>query len=313
MIKLAIVSPCYNEEAVLDISAKRLNQLFDRLIEQQMISPDSFVMFVNDGSKDQTWPIISRLHSESPRFKGLNLAHNVGHQNAIMAGMMTAKDMADAVVTMDADLQDDLEAIPQMIEAYDQGYDVVYGVKVQREADPILKRLSAQAFYKLQKSMGIDSIYNHADFRFISKRVLNQLALYREKNLYLRGIIPQIGYPSTSVNYALAPRPAGKSKYDLHRMLSLALNGITSFSVKPLYAILYLGIIFILISIIIGFYVIYSLIANTAVHGWASLMLSVWLVGGFILIAVGGVGLYVGKIYQEVKDRPLYHVQDLLD
>jgi glycosyltransferase involved in cell wall biosynthesis len=313
MIKLAIVSPCYNEEAVLDISAKRLNQLFDRLIEQQMISPDSFVMFVNDGSKDQTWPIISRLHSESPRFKGLNLAHNVGHQNAIMAGMMTAKDMADAVVTMDADLQDDLEAIPQMIEAYNQGYDVVYGVKVQREADPILKRLSAQAFYKLQKSMGIDSIYNHADFRFISKRVLNQLALYREKNLYLRGIIPQIGYPSTTVDDVIAPRPAGESKYNLRRMLSLALNGITSFSVKPLYAILYLGIIFILISIIIGFYVIYSLIAHTAVHGWASLMLSVWLVGGFILIAVGGVGLYVGKIYQEVKDRPLYHVQDLLD
>jgi glycosyltransferase involved in cell wall biosynthesis len=297
----------------LDISAKRLNQLFDRLIEQQMISPDSFVMFVNDGSKDQTWPIISRLHSESPRFKGLNLAHNVGHQNAIMAGMMTAKDMADAVVTMDADLQDDLEAIPQMIEAYNQGYDVVYGVKVQREADPILKRLSAQAFYKLQKSMGIDSIYNHADFRFISKRVLNQLALYREKNLYLRGIIPQIGYPSTTVDDVIAPRPAGESKYNLRRMLSLALNGITSFSVKPLYAILYLGIIFILISIIIGFYVIYSLIAHTAVHGWASLMLSVWLVGGFILIAVGGVGLYVGKIYQEVKDRPLYHVQDLLD
>jgi glycosyltransferase involved in cell wall biosynthesis len=313
MIKLAIVSPCYNEDAVLDISAKRLNQLFDRLIEQQMISPDSFVMFVNDGSKDQTWPIISRLHSESPRFKGLNLAHNVGHQNAIMAGMMTAKDMADAVVTMDADLQDDLEAIPQMIEAYNQGYDVVYGVKVQREADPILKRLSAQAFYKLQKSMGIDSIYNHADFRFISKRVLNQLALYREKNLYLRGIIPQIGYPSTTVDDVIAPRPAGESKYNLRRMLSLALNGITSFSVKPLYAILYLGIIFILISIIIGFYVIYSLIAHTAVHGWASLMLSVWLVGGFILIAVGGVGLYVGKIYQEVKDRPLYHVQDLLD
>jgi hypothetical protein len=230
-----------------------------------------------------------------------------------MAGMMTAKDMADAVVTMDADLQDDLEAIPQMIEAYNQGYDVVYGVKVQREADPILKRLSAQAFYKLQKSMGIDSIYNHADFRFISKRVLNQLALYREKNLYLRGIIPQIGYPSTTVDDVIAPRPAGESKYNLRRMLSLALNGITSFSVKPLYAILYLGIIFILISIIIGFYVIYSLIAHTAVHGWASLMLSVWLVGGFILIAVGGVGLYVGKIYQEVKDRPLYHVQDLLD
>jgi hypothetical protein len=199
-----------------------------------------------------------------------------------------------------------------MIKAYNEGYDVVYGIKVQRQADPLLKRLSAQAFYKLQKSMGVKALYNHADFRFISKRVLDQLACYREKNLYLRGIIPQIGYPSTTVDDVIAPRPAGESKYNLTRMLSLALDGITSFSVKPLYAILYLGLIFILISLGIGVYVIYSLIAHTAVHGWASLMLSVWMVGGFILIAIGGVGLYVGKIYNEVKDRPLYHIKDLL-
>jgi glycosyltransferase involved in cell wall biosynthesis len=312
MIKLAIVSPCYNEEAVLEISSARLNELYDRLIEQGLIAPDSFVMFVNDGSQDHTWQIITRLNRSNKRFKGLDLARNVGHQNAIMAGMMTAKDMADAVITIDADLQDDLEAIPQMIKAYNEGYDVVYGIKVQRQADPLLKRLSAQAFYKLQKSMGVKALYNHADFRFISKRVLDQLACYREKNLYLRGIIPQIGYPSTTVDDVIAPRPAGESKYNLTRMLSLALDGITSFSVKPLYAILYLGLIFILISLGIGVYVIYSLIAHTAVHGWASLMLSVWMVGGFILIAIGGVGLYVGKIYNEVKDRPLYHIKDLL-
>jgi glycosyltransferase involved in cell wall biosynthesis len=313
MIKLAIVSPCYNEEAVLDISRRRLDELFDSLIADGRISADSFVLFVNDGSKDSTWQIISRLHKENPRYKGLNLAKNVGHQNAIMAGMMTAKDLADAVITIDADLQDDLNAIPQMIDAYAEGYDVVYGVKVQRQADPLLKRLSAQAFYKMQKKMGVNALYNHADFRFLSKRVLNELACYREKNLYLRGIIPQIGFPSTTVDDIIAPRPAGESKYNLQKMLSLAVNGITSFSVKPLYGILYLGLIFILISLCIGVYVIYSLVVHTAVHGWASLMLSVWLVGGFILIALGSVGLYVGKLFIEVKDRPLYHIQEFLD
>jgi glycosyltransferase involved in cell wall biosynthesis len=313
MIKLAIVSPCYNEEAVLDISAGRLNKLFDQLIADGRISPDSFVLLVNDGSRDATWSIISRLHSDNPRFKGLNLARNVGHQNAIMAGMMTAKELADAVITIDADLQDDLNAIPKMIDAYAEGYDVVYGVKVQRQADPLLKRISAQAFYKMQQKMGVNAIYNHADFRFLSKRVLDQLACYREKNLYLRGIIPQIGFPSTTVDDVIAPRPAGESKYNLQKMLSLAINGITSFSVKPLYGILYVGLIFILISLAIAVYVIYSLAEHTAVPGWASLMLSMWLIGGFILIAVGSVGLYVGKLFVEVKNRPLYHIQDFLN
>lgn len=313
MIKLAIVSPCYNEEAVLDISAHRLDELFDRMVAAGQISPDSFVMFVNDGSRDSTWEIITRLHNANPRFKGLNLARNVGHQNAIMAGMMTAGGLSDAVITIDADLQDDLEAIPRMVEAFQEGYDVVYGVKVERTADPVLKRLSAQAFYRLQERMGVKAVYNHADFRLLSRRVLDELARYREKNLYLRGIIPQIGFPSTTVDDVISPRAAGESKYSLHKMLSLALDGITSFSVKPLYAILYLGLIFILISLGIGVYVIYSLFAHTAVHGWASLMLSVWLVGGFILISLGAVGLYVGKIYREVKDRPLYHIEDFLD
>ena len=314
MIKLAIVSPCYNEEAVLHSSSERLNALYNTMIAAGKISPDSFVLFVNDGSRDATWQIIEELHKADPvRFKGVDLAHNVGHQNAIMAGMMTARDMCDAVITIDADLQDDLEAIPKMVKAYAEGYDVVYGVKVQRTADPVLKRLSAQAFYKLQKSMGVNAIYNHADFRLLSRRVLDALAQYPEKNLYLRGIIPQIGFPSTTVDDVISPRTAGHSKYSLSKMLTLALNGITSFSVKPLYAILWLGIIFLLISLGIGVYVIYSLIMHTAVHGWASLMLSIWMVGGFILISLGVIGLYLGRIFNEVKARPLYHIARFLN
>ena len=314
MIKLAIVSPCYNEEAVLHSSSERLNALYNTMIAAGEISPDSFVLFVNDGSRDATWQIIEELHKADPvRFKGVDLAHNVGHQNAIMAGMMTARDMCDAVITIDADLQDDLEAIPKMVKAYAEGYDVVYGVKVQRTADPVLKRLSAQAFYKLQKSMGVNAIYNHADFRLLSRRVLDALAQYPEKNLYLRGIIPQIGFPSTTVDDVISPRTAGHSKYSLSKMLTLALNGITSFSVKPLYAILWLGIIFLLISLGIGVYVIYSLIMHTAVHGWASLMLSIWMVGGFILISLGVIGLYLGRIFNEVKARPLDHIARFLN
>ena len=314
MIKLAIVSPCYNEEAVLHSSSERLNALYNTMIAAGEISPDSFVLFVNDGSRDATWQIIEELHKADPvRFKGVDLAHNVGHQNAIMAGMMTARDMCDAVITIDADLQDDLEAIPKMVKAYAEGYDVVYGVKVQRTADPVLKRLSAQAFYKLQKSMGVNAIYNHADFRLLCRRVLDALAQYPEKNLYLRGIIPQIGFPSTTVDDVISPRTAGHSKYSLSKMLTLALNGITSFSVKPLYAILWLGIIFLLISLGIGVYVIYSLIMHTAVHGWASLMLSIWMVGGFILISLGVIGLYLGRIFNEVKARPLYHIARFLN
>ena len=314
MIKLAIVSPCYNEEAVLHSSSERLNALYNTMIAAGEISPDSFVLFVNDGSRDATWQIIEELHKADPvRFKGVDLAHNVGHQNAIMAGMMTARDMCDAVITIDADLQDDLEAIPKMVKAYAEGYDVVYGVKVQRTADPVLKRLSAQAFYKLKKSMGVNAIYNHADFRLLSRRVLDALAQYPEKNLYLRGIIPQIGFPSTTVDDVISPRTAGHSKYSLSKMLTLALNGITSFSVKPLYAILWLGIIFLLISLGIGVYVIYSLIMHTAVHVWASLMLSIWMVGGFILISLGVIGLYLGRIFNEVKARPLYHIARFLN
>ena len=313
MIKLAIVSPCYNEEEVLETSVKRLTALYEQLIKDKKISEDSFFLFVNDGSRDKTWDIICRLHQENKFVCGLNLAHNVGHQSAIMAGMMTAKDRADAAITIDADLQDDLSAIPQMIDDYAQGYDIVYGVKVSRTADPLMKRLSAQAFYKMQSKMGVKSIYNHADFRFMSRRALEMLSQYKEKNLYLRGIIPTIGLNTTTVDDTISERTAGASKYTLGKMLNLALDGVTSFSVKPIYGIIYLGLLFILICLAIGVYVVHAIVAGTAVPGWASVILSIWLIGGLNLISIGVVGVYVGKIYKEVKNRPLYNIQEILE
>lgn len=313
MIKLATVSPCYNEEEVLQSSVGRLTALFERMISEGLISEDSMMVFVNDGSRDQTWALIEKLHQENKFVKGINLVRNVGHQNAIMAGMMVAKDWADAVVTIDADLQDDIECIPQMVKDFEQGYEIVYGVKVSRKADPILKRMTAQAFYKLQASMGVESIFNHADFRLLSRRALQLLSNYGERNLYLRGLIPMIGLSSTTVDDVISERQAGSSKYTLSKMLNLALDGITSFSVKPLFNIIYLGVFFIIISFCIGIYVLHALIVGTAVPGWSSLILSIWLVGGFILIAVGITGVYIGKIYNEVKHRPLYHIKDILD
>lgn len=314
MIRLAIVSPCYNEEEVLESSVERLTQLYQQLIKDNKISEDSFFLFVNDGSKDKTWDIICRLHKTNKFVHGVNLARNVGHQSAIMAGMMTAKERADAVITIDADLQDDLNAIPKMIDDYSQGgYEIVYGVKVSRTADPLLKRLSAQAFYKMQSKMGVESIYNHADFRFMSRRALEMLSQYKEKNLYLRGIIPTIGLDTTTVDDVISERTAGASKYTLSKMLNLALDGITSFSVKPIYGIIYLGLLFILICFAIGIYVVHALVAGTAVPGWASVILSIWLIGGLILISIGIVGVYIGKIYKEVKNRPLYNIKEILE
>ncbi len=312
MIKLAIVSPCYNEEKVLRESARRLGELLDVMVADGRISPGSFMLFVNDGSRDSTWDIIAALHGADKRVRGINLARNVGHQAAIMAGMMTAKDWADAVITIDADLQDDLRAIPKMVDDFARGYDIVYGVKVQRTADPLLKRLSAVAFYKLQAKMGVESIYNHADFRLMSRRALQMLAGYKETNLYLRGLIPLIGLEATTVDDVISERRAGHSKYTLAKMLSLALDGITSFSVKPIYCILWLGVAFILISLAIGIYVIHAIMAGTAVPGWSSLILSVWFVGGMVLISIGVVGAYIGKIYKEVKRRPLYNIKEIL-
>ena len=313
MVRLATVSPCYNEEEVLRHSVEQLTTLFERMIGEGLISADSMMVFVNDGSRDGTWQLIKQLHAENKYVRGINLARNVGHQNAIMAGMMTAKEWADAVVTIDADLQDNIECIPEMVRDFEQGNDIVYGVKVSRQADPMMKRLSAQMFYKLQSKMGVESVYNHADFRLMSRRALDMLADYDERNLYLRGLIPQIGLQSTTVDDVISERFAGQSKYTLKKMLSLAMNGITSFSVKPMYAVFYLGWTFLFIALGIGIYVIHALVAGTAVPGWASLILSIWIVGGFILISLGILGIYIGKIYTEVKRRPLYHIAEVLE
>ena len=298
----------------MEQSADHLTALFEELIRQEKISDESVIVFVNDGSRDRTWEIITRLHSRNPRIRGINLAHNVGHQNAIMAGMMTAKDWADAVITLDADLQDDYRTcIPQMVDDFQAGNDIVYGVKVSRKADPLLKRMSAQAFYRLQEKMGVNSIFNHADFRLMSRQALEMLAGYKERNLYLRGLIPLIGLRSATVDDHISEREAGRSKYTLRKMLNLALDGITSFSVKPIYYVIYLGFLFLLISLGIGVYVIHAVISHTELAGWASLILSIWLVGAMLMISIGTVGLYIAKIYGEVKHRPLYNISQILD
>ncbi len=312
MITLATVSPCYNEEAVLRHSVDQLTELFNRMIAEGLISEDSKMVFVNDGSRDRTWEIISQLHAENHFVRGINMSRNVGHQNAIMAGMMTARDWSDAVITIDADLQDDIECIPKMVKHFIEGYDIVYGVKVSRQADTFMKRTTAQAFYKLQHSMGVESVYNHADFRLMSRRALDMLGDYREHNLYLRGLIPLIGLPSTTVDDVIGERFAGQSKYTLTKMLHLAMSGITAFSVRPMHAIFYIGMLFLFIAFCIGIYVAYSIIKGTAVLGWSSLILSIWLVGGFIIFSIGIAGMYIGNIYTEVKRRPLYHIQEIL-
>ena len=312
MIRLATVSPCYNEEEVLRHSAEQLTALFERMIADGLISKDSMIVFVNDGSRDRTWEIIRELHAENKFVRGINMSRNVGHQNAIMAGMMTAREWADAVVTLDADLQDDIECIPQMVKDFEAGNDIVYGVKVSREADSFMKKFTAQSFYKLQNSMGVESVYNHADFRLMSRRALDMLSTYKEHNLYLRGLIPMIGLKHTTVDDVISERFAGQSKYTLHKMLRLALNGITAFSVRPLFLIYNIGILFLVVAFMIGIYVTYSLVVGHVVQGWASLILSIWLVGGFILIAMGIMGTYIGQIYSETKRRPLYHIQEIL-
>ena len=312
MIRLATVSPCYNEEEVLRHSVERLTALFERMIAEKLISNDSMMVFVNDGSRDRTWEIIRELHAENKFVRGINMSRNVGHQNAIMAGMMTAREWADAVITLDADLQDDIECIPKMVKDFEAGNDIVYGVKVSREADPFMKKLTAQTFYKLQSSMGVESVYNHADFRLMSRKALDMLSTYKEHNLYLRGLIPMIGLQHTTVDDVISERFAGQSKYTLKKMLRLALNGITAFSVRPLFLIYNIGILFLAIAFCIGCYVVYSLVFGTAVQGWSSLILSIYLVGGFILISMGIVGTYIGQIYTEVKRRPLYHVAEIL-
>jgi len=312
MIRFGIVSPCYNEQDVLDESASRLTMLFDELIAKKKITKDSFVLYVNDGSKDETWSLITRLHNENSYINGLNLAHNVGHQNALMAGMMTAREMCDGVVTIDCDLQDDITAIEKMIDLYEAGNDIVYGVKVSREGDSFMKRFSAESFYKMQSSMGVKAVYNHADFRFMSKRALDALAQYPERNLYLRGMIPTIGFKTATVDDVISERLAGQSKYTLAKMLRLASDGITSFSSQPMTIVLVLGLIMLVVAFAMGIYVLVSLIMGHYVPGWSSLMLSMWFIGAVITIGIGICGAYIGKMYTEIKHRPLYIVADKL-
>lgn len=312
MMKLGIVCPCYNEHEVLLESGERLTALLDGLVAKQKIAPDSFVLLVNDGSRDNTWQLIKQLHDMSHYFRGVNLAKNVGHQNAIMAGMMTAKDHCDAVITIDVDLQDDLSAIERMIDKYHEGYDIVYGVKVSRQGDSFLKKNTALMFYKFQQAMGVKAVYNHADFRLMSRRTLQQLSHFEERNLYLRGLIPMIGYPSATVEDVISPRTAGQSKYTLKKMFTLAADGITSFSTKPISLILTAGIFCLLVSVGMFIYVLCSYFEHLAVPGWPSIMLSIWFIGGLLLLSIGIIGEYIGKIYIEVKHRPLYNIESIL-
>lgn len=312
--KLAIVLPCYNEEEILPFSIEKLSQLFDQLIKKEVISDSSFMLFVNDGSNDNTWNIIKDYNTINKYVYGIKLSHNVGHQKAIMAGMMAARKMGeiDVVITMDADLQDDLEAISKMIDEYENGADIVYGVKIQRKVDPFFKRISAETFYKLMNKYGVETVFNHSDFRLLSNKALDILSQYDERNIYLRGLIPMIGLPFATVDDKINERIAGKSKYTFVRMMGLALDGITSFSVKPIYSVIYIGVVFLIVSLLIGISVIYAFATKSAVTGWASLILSIWLVGGFMMLGIGIVGVYIGKIYEEVKHRPLYHIVEML-
>ncbi|MDD6060039.1 MAG: glycosyltransferase family 2 protein [Ruminococcus sp.] len=311
---LYMVVPCYNEEEVLRETAKRLEEKYRSLIDRMLVSPKSRVVFVNDGSKDRTWEIIQELHNESPHlFSGINLSRNSGHQNAVLAGLMTVRDICDMAITMDADLQDDINAIDEMVQKYYEGNHVVYGVRSERKTDTFFKKFTAEGFYKFMKVMGADVVYNHADFRLMSKRVLCELANYKEVNLFLRGMVPLIGFKSCNVYYERAERFAGESKYPLKKMLAFAINGITSFSTKPLKMITTLGIVTSMLSIIAFIWAFIAKFAGFAELGWSSTICSIWLIGGLQLFCLGIIGEYVGKIYAEVKQRPRFIVADFLN
>ena len=282
------------------------------MIERKLISPESKMVFVNDGSKDQTWPIIRELHATNPLVWGINLSRNKGHQNALLAGLMTVKEYADMAISLDADLQDDIDAIDQFVEKYYEGYDVVYGVRSSRETDTFFKKFTAQGFYKLMKVLGVDIVYNHADYRLMSKRALHELENFKEVNLFLRGIVPLIGFPSSVVTYERHERFAGKSKYPLKKMLNFAFDGITSFSVKPIRMVTSLGLIIFSISIIMLIVFLITHLCGNTVPGWTTIVISVWAIGGLQLLAIGIIGEYIGKIYMESKARPKYIIQDFL-
>lgn len=310
--KLYIVVPCYNESEVLLETDKRLNSIMTGLIKSELISSQSKILYVDDGSSDNTWDIIMQCHATSPYSSGVKLAGNTGHQNALMAGMSYAKERADMMVTIDADLQDDVEVIADMVHKYHEGFDIVYGVRKRRNTDTFFKRNTALCFYKLMNWLGVKSVYNHADFRLMSRRAVEFLCKFRERNLFLRGIVPLVGYKSAKVYYDRAERYAGQSKYPLSKMMNFALDGITSFSVKPLRMVLYLGMFFILLSFAMFVWVLISYLSNQTASGWASLVLSIWFIGGCSLVGVGVLGEYIGKIYIEVKDRPRFNIEEVL-
>lgn len=313
MTTLYLAIPCYNEEEVLNDTAAQLNEKYQKLISEGRISQESRICFIDDGSGDKTWEIIKTLHDSSSIFQGIKLSRNRGHQNALFAGLMTLKDHCDAVISIDADLQDDINAIDGMLERFEEGADVVYGVRAKRDTDTFFKRFTAEGYYKILDKMGAKVVFNHADFRLMSKRALDALAQYRETNLFLRGMVPQIGFKSAIVTYSRSERTAGESKYPLSKMLALAWEGITSFSVKPIKMVTVTGTVCFAASIVMLIYFLIRLIIGETIVGWASLAVSIWALGGLQLLAIGIVGEYIGKIYLEVKDRPRYFVETYLD
>ena len=312
-MKLYLVIPCYNEEAVLPETSKRLREKYDALISAGKIDPDSRIVFVNDGSKDKTWDMICDLHRADPTFRGICLSRNKGHQNALMAGLMTVKSECDAAISMDADLQDDINAIDEMVERFAEGYEIVYGVRSSRKKDSFFKRTTAQGFYKVMKAMGVETVYNHADYRLMSRRALEALSEFDEVNLFLRGIIPLVGFKSTEVTYERGERFAGESKYPLKKMLAFATEGITSMSVKPIRMIATLGVLVFLASIGVLVYSIIRKFTGDTVPGWAFLAVSIWALGGIQLLAIGVIGEYIGKIYLETKHRPKFIISEYLN
>lgn len=309
MARLAIVVPCYNEEAVLERSVSELSQVLRGLIAKEKISRDSFLLFVDDGSRDRTWELIEKFHKEDELVSGLKLAGNVGHQNALLAGLLSVKDNIDISISIDADLQDDTGVIEGMVDRYTGGCDIVYGVRSARKTDTFFKRVTAEGFYKMMKLLGVKSVYNHADFRLMSGRALAGLSEYKERNLFLRGIVPMIGFRTDCVYYERRERTAGESKYPLKKMLSFAFDGVTSFSIKPMNYIMGTGIFMIILTIAAGVYALVSYSTGNVVSGWTSLILSLWLIGGMVLFSLGLVGQYIGKIYIEVKERPRYLIE----
>lgn len=307
---LCMVIPCYNEEGVIEITLKSLIEKMENLMKKNLISPDSKIALVDDGSKDKTWQSIVALSESSTFVEGIKLSKNRGHQNALLGGLMTVKDHFDVTISMDADLQDDIHAIDRMMEAYYKGADIVYGVRSSRKKDTFFKKHTALAFYKLLHFMGVDSVYNHADYRLMSRRALDGLASFKEVNLFLRGMVPMIGYETAIVEYERNERVAGESKYPLKKMLEFAIEGITSLSVKPLRFITFLGFLIFGISILISIYFFIVHLLGQTVTGWTTIVMSIWIIGGLELLAIGIVGEYIGKVYLEVKERPRFIIEE---